>query len=38
MQSVQKVGGIESGEKEIPTFLHFNNKSLVLKVLRTKLW
>jgi len=28
----------ESGKSAVPVFLDFNNRSIVLKVLRTKLW
>ncbi len=39
LKSARKVSsGEKGGVQEIPTFLDFNNKSIVLKVLRTKLW
>lgn len=40
LQSVKKVDRPEakSGKEDIPTFLDLNNKSIVLKILRTKLW
>lgn len=39
LKSARKVSSGDRGSvQEIPTFLDFNNKSIVLKVLRTKLW
>ncbi len=39
LKSARKVSsGDKGGVQEIPTFLDFNKKSIVLKVLRTKLW
>lgn len=36
---VARIGTLmQRSEKEVPTFLDFDNKSAVLKVLRTKLW
>lgn len=37
LKTARKMGG-SAVQAEIPTFLDFNNKSIVLKVLRTKLW
>jgi hypothetical protein len=39
LKSAQRVQhGDGSGDQPIPTFLDFNNRSVVLKVLRTRLW
>lgn len=40
LKSVKKVkqGDGQSNDAHIPTFLDFNNRSIVLKALRTKLW
>lgn len=40
LKSAQRVthGDRSHAMDEVPTFLDFNNKSIVLKVLRTKLW
>lgn len=39
LKSARKVtAGDRGASQEVPTFLDFNNKSIVLKVLRTKLW
>ncbi len=39
LKSARKVTqGERSTTQDVPTFLDFNNKSIVLKVLRTKLW
>ena len=41
LKSAQRVAESSSGSSpsnEVPTFLDFNNKSIVLKVLRAKIW
>jgi hypothetical protein len=41
LKSAQRVSQGTSGSltmSEVPTFLDFNNKSIVLKVLRAKIW
>lgn len=39
LKSARKVtGGDKGATQEVPTFLDFNNRSIVLKVLRLKIW